>query len=270
MKTYPSGEASTPPAQPPQNGLTPPAALADQETERPQGDGPTLMDRKTAPSLVWRADRMSLDMGRLFQEVHTTLQGARARFLGMLQQELGATLAEVFSGEEARPDPLRGNASDAVPPGLRNNTGRVVSDPPTASVASVPGKAVLPTPAASPGETPGGPTGLREAGSSVKVVSAVPGRMYEGTVRLKVRPAESLQHTLQFVHTLGQMPQLNILRLLSGQGEELNIWINLREPQDLVYMLSHMKSVQKLAEDSNDASQEVEVSVWLDTEDPGP
>lgn len=82
--------------------------------------------------------------------------------------------------------------------------------------------------------------------------------IYEGTVQLTVTALGPVRNLINFVSELRQNPQFRLLRLVANQHKEgMDIWLGLREPLELVEILSSMAGVHEVLPDK-DLTQEEE------------
>ena len=81
--------------------------------------------------------------------------------------------------------------------------------------------------------------------------------VYEGTVKLLVRPGDLVRKMVHFVDELRQNPGFRLLLLEARQqDEEVTIWLGLREPTAMVLVLLDMEDVLQV-ETPNEPSDTV-------------
>lgn len=71
-------------------------------------------------------------------------------------------------------------------------------------------------------------------------------KVYEGTVRLEVRIEGPARDALHFVKEVCKKPEVRFLRLVGGRGQQLDLWVKLREPFPLQRELGQMPQVARV------------------------
>ena len=244
------------------NGAIPAARLFQEEPSAPaEAQAPEMLtpfpfkrfEQQLALDVDSRADRIFNELNSLTSEIYATIYQAKARLLRTLQEEVKAMFAEILTKEDAWRIPTLEETGVKVPSILREAQ-LLAADPrhnaygeDSTTAAKEMAEAASPTPAA-------------EA-----LDEAAVGKVYEGTLRLKVQTRGRVRQALQFVHDLGQLPQINVLRLMGDQREEMDVWIGLREPMALGESLGKMQSVAKVQPSTAGPAKgaEPQLSIWL-------
>ena len=90
-------------------------------------------------------------------------------------------------------------------------------------------------------------------------------KVYEGTVRLEVRIDGPARDALHFVNKVCKRPEVRFLRLVGGRGQQLDLWVKLREPFPLQRELGQMPQVARVrdATTSDTGVDCHQLTVWL-------
>ena len=94
-------------------------------------------------------------------------------------------------------------------------------------------------------------------------------KIYEGTVKLEVRINGPARDALRFVNKVCKKPEVRFLRLVGGRGQQLDLWVKLREPFPLQRELGQMPQVARVR-DATASDMEVDchqLTVWLKSGD---
>lgn len=223
------------------------------------------IEQKLAMDVDRSSDRIFQELNTLTADIYASVYQAKARLLDMLQQEVQTLFAEILTKEDAWRIPTLADAQVAAPP----RQASVLAPAKETLPATSPALSAVPQPPTSqpsrlspPQEVAAQPP-LAETAQEQTAPFPTTCTMYEGAVGLKVMSSGWGKQTLQFVHDLCQMPQLNLKRLLRDE-EEIDVGVILREPLDLIQVLSQIKSVRKIEAVASVSAQEPAFVIWLE------
>jgi|GEM_PF-6432602 len=241
-----------------------PISLAVQPSAEPQHSGALPFKRfeqQVARDVDERADRIFQELNALTAEVYASVYQAKARLLNMLQEEVQVMFTQILTKEDAWRMPSLADAGMQIPAILKQQLEASLVQPAlnTPSLSSLSSTMHPATPAADDSAS----SPLQPAKEEAKAQSdSEPALVYEGAVLLKVNAGGSVRRSLQFVHALGQLPQLTVLRLMGDQREEIEVWVGLRQPTPLKELVGQMPGVGRVAPETS-LKGEPQLAVWL-------
>ncbi|MBI4310809.1 MAG: hypothetical protein HY681_03415 [Chloroflexi bacterium] len=215
-----------------------------------------------------RAERIFQELNALTSEIYGTIYQAKARLLRMLQEEVQAMFAEILTKEDAWRIPTLEESGVKTPSLgkslLESQVSQALASAVLAAREEAPSPPAPPASSAAPvTETPAQPLLEPEPLLEEEVEEPMdPDRVYEGTVRLKVFAKGRVRQSLQFIHDVGQLPQLSVLRLMGDQRAELDVWVGLRQPMTLGQTIQQVPNVAKV-HPAVTPKGEPQLSVWL-------
>ncbi len=213
-------------------------------------------EQQVALEVDSRAERIFQEVNALTTEVYAAVYQAKTRLLRMLQEEVQAMFAEILTKEDAWRMPTLAEAGMQIPGIVKQQMEAEAAQALAHVEASVPSS---PEPAPAPAAVANPP---RETPTRKTVTEPAPSGVFEGAIRLKVNAQGRVRQSLQFIHDLGQLPQLTVLRLMGGQQEELDIWVSLRAPVALGETIGQMQNVARVTAGTDSKGQH-QLTVWL-------
>ncbi|MBI4201854.1 MAG: hypothetical protein HY532_01895 [Chloroflexi bacterium] len=233
------------------NPLAPPLIHLDGETFLPPPPEPEAQQTEPeAPQPQWktdgRAQRLYQGLNTATSDIFSALYAAKARLLVLLQEEIQSMFVEILTTKEAWGIPLLEEQGIQMPAAFKQAA--VVHPAPVIDPPDLNGQAPYhdaAPPSVQPVETEEGQPEVFTIDNApqARQETPAPDHVYEGTVQLRVSASGRVRQSMQFAHDLGQMPHLNVLRLMGDLHNELDLWVGLREPLPLGLVLAEMQNV---------------------------
>lgn len=214
--------------------------------------------RRDKPLAQTMAQQIVREMEVAAAELQTVIGRVQGRVQDILQQEIQRAVEGALGN-------IRDSLSNALAPTLP------ITGPPSPSQDPDPQSETPPTAFAQTWEQLWEPG---EAGTSQEPEETAPEAgdsvaegMYQGAVRLTIEAGAPLQQLARFLDSLWRDPRIRPLRVVGNEREEVDVWVELRQPLDLETMVGEMSMVEEVCAmrepPSTDDDTGVRLHVWL-------